>query len=301
MSSPAASAGRPVADWAARRVEIYSVLAGADGRPVTLVTGGSAPGSPDSRRVPGVILGHGEHPRDAAGRAASVGGVRIDPHLLHLRRVLSDVRPVRGPVAPVNAGFGGDQGRSDRSRHDRPDAHPGLHVLRLVFEADRGLPLPIDDALLREPDPAVAPEPVPFGPPMVQRPAAYALVVRDDRVLLSRLAGHGPWTLPGGGIDHGEHPDDAVRRETFEETGLRLTRIQLADVDSRHFTGQSPDRVTENFHGVRILYRGEVAARDEPVVQEVDGSTEAAAWVPSAELERLHLADLVRVALARLR
>ena len=31
----------------------------------------------------------------------------------------------------------------------------------------------------------------------------------------------GVWTLPGGGVEQGEHPDDAVVREFAEETGSR--------------------------------------------------------------------------------
>ena len=45
------------------------------------------------------------------------------------------------------------------------------------------------------------------------------------RLLLARLSeGEGPdaglWTLPGGGVLWGEHPDQAVFREMEEETGL---------------------------------------------------------------------------------
>ena len=57
-----------------------------------------------------------------------------------------------------------------------------------------------------------------------QRLAAYALVLRGDEVLLTRNSVRGPrpgtWTLPGGGVDHGEPPGGAVVREVDEETGL---------------------------------------------------------------------------------
>lgn len=52
---------------------------------------------------------------------------------------------------------------------------------------------------------------------------AYGLALVDGRVLLIRKVKGpytGSWDLPGGGIEHGESPADAVRREFVEETGL---------------------------------------------------------------------------------
>lgn len=62
---------------------------------------------------------------------------------------------------------------------------------------------------------------------MNRRIPCVGAVVRDDtgRVLLV-LRAHAPaagnWSLPGGRVEPGESPDDAVTREVAEETGLRV-------------------------------------------------------------------------------
>ncbi|MGC9118402.1 MAG: NUDIX hydrolase [Thermoproteus sp.] len=51
-----------------------------------------------------------------------------------------------------------------------------------------------------------------------------AVVFKDGRILLIRRGappGRGKWSIPGGLIELGESPEEAVSRELFEETGLR--------------------------------------------------------------------------------
>ena len=55
------------------------------------------------------------------------------------------------------------------------------------------------------------------------RPGAYAILPTDDGILLTLRDIDGPeLQLPGGGIDAGESPIQALHREVFEETGWRI-------------------------------------------------------------------------------
>ncbi|MEV7524101.1 NUDIX hydrolase [Streptomyces sp. NPDC091371] len=72
---------------------------------------------------------------------------------------------------------------------------------------------------------------------MTDRRRVAAVIIRDGCVLMVRERGLGPagrhdgpeyWTLPGGGLEPGEEPEDAVRREVAEEVGLRALDVRSA-------------------------------------------------------------------------
>ncbi|GAB7003148.1 hypothetical protein JCM18899A_06190 [Nocardioides sp. AN3] len=135
--------------------------------------------------------------------------------------------------------------------------------------------------------------------PQVQRVAAYAVILREDTdtvgpdpttgprrlILLSRLSDTltpSPlWTLPGGGLDHGEDPRAAVVREVHEETGLDVSVGETAWVLSAHRANTWRRGRNVDAHAVRIVYDGWVPLDSpEPKTVEVGGSTAEAAWLP---------------------
>ncbi len=138
----------------------------------------------------------------------------------------------------------------------------------------------------------------------VQRVAAYAVIVREGQILLSRLAPRVSrseiWTLPGGGLDHGEDPRDAVVREVHEETGLHVTIGETARAFSLHLPDAWRRGRRVDAHSLRIVYDGWVPSDSpEPHVVEVDGSTSEAAWKPLSGVldESVPTVSLVREAL----
>lgn len=127
------------------------------------------------------------------------------------------------------------------------------------------------------------------------RVAAYAVVERRGRLLLThwrRGHMHG-WTLPGGGIEEGEDPRDAVVREVLEETGLEARVGKLLGVDSRIMVREEvPEGTEPELHTIRIVYRASV--RDAPLQHEIDGSSDEARWVPLREIRALRTLSLVQ-------
>lgn len=65
------------------------------------------------------------------------------------------------------------------------------------------------------------------------RKAARAIVIRDDELLIIHRNKFGKKydTLPGGRIEMGESPEEAIRRELLEETGLEVGDARLVFVE----------------------------------------------------------------------
>jgi ADP-ribose pyrophosphatase YjhB (NUDIX family) len=128
----------------------------------------------------------------------------------------------------------------------------------------------------------------------LQRLGAYGVHVNDGAILLVRASAvtevQGRWFLPGGGVDHGEHPEEALVREIAEETGLTAVVGRQLGVLSDVRTRRDGDKV----HSVRLIYA--VASVSGSLIHETAGSSDMAAFIPLDQARTLPLAHYVRKA-----
>lgn len=129
------------------------------------------------------------------------------------------------------------------------------------------------------------------------RVAAYALIINDNHILLCKLAKllpehRGEWTLPGGGMDFGEHPEETVIRETKEETGVDVFPSQILGVDTFR---QDNLETKKKWHSVRIIYEAEYLGGE--LRYEQNGTTVKCEWHPLEKVSELLRVPLIDAAL----
>lgn len=91
---------------------------------------------------------------------------------------------------------------------------------------------------------------------------AAAILIRDRRVLMCRKHGEEIYITPGGKIEAGETPEQALAREIVEELGISLVRCSLLG----HFEGK------HNF-------QANVVVRIQAFLVETDGKPHAQAEI----------------------
>jgi ADP-ribose pyrophosphatase YjhB (NUDIX family) len=107
-------------------------------------------------------------------------------------------------------------------------------------------------------------------------PTASGLVVRDGRLMLTRRARpphQGMWDVPGGFIEPSEHPEQTLRRELLEETGLEVEVGPLIGI----FTDVYGEGGVATFN---LYYAASVLSGDERPADDVS----EIGWFPLSEI-----------------
>ena len=81
-----------------------------------------------------------------------------------------------------------------------------------------------------------------------RRPSARAIILKDGKVLLNHVAKYDCYEFPGGGIEAGETPEDAMQREVAEETGRIVIPESIREfgiVLRRQQDSKDPDGIFE--------------------------------------------------------
>ena len=120
--------------------------------------------------------------------------------------------------------------------------------------------------------------------------AVVMLVDASGRLLLQHRdadaqASPNQWTMPGGGVEPGESPEEAAHRELLEETGLRVEgplKLFWSGVRPSSRTPDDPTVATE-WH----VYCARTTARQEDVVL---GEGQAMVFTPPEQALTLDLA-----------
>ena len=124
-------------------------------------------------------------------------------------------------------------------------------------------------------------------------PTASAIVRDGDgRLLLARRAvdpSAGKWDLPGGFLEEGEHPLDALRRELREEAGVEIEPLGLAAIEMDVYGDDDGSPWTLNLYWEARIASGE---------PEPDDDVAEFRWFSPAELpaaDELAFANVARV------
>lgn len=129
----------------------------------------------------------------------------------------------------------------------------------------------------------------------VVRNSARSIIIKDGKVAMIRSLEHDVYEFPGGGIEKGETPVEAMIRETMEETGLSVIPESVKEFGYVHRIQKSVKDPTERFVQDNFYYLCEVS--DEPASPPLDGSIKQASYLleyaePDTAIEKNHNAKI---------
>jgi len=112
---------------------------------------------------------------------------------------------------------------------------------------------------------------------LVLRPAAYALILHEGRILLLTMRQTGKYHLPGGGIHPAESVEETLRREVREEAGVEIQVDRFLHLEELFFYYDPSDTA---YHGLHLFYLCRPVTLGLLADEQVDdGSAEKPRWV----------------------
>ena len=75
---------------------------------------------------------------------------------------------------------------------------------------------------------------VEFNNPRIRKGARGIIINSDGKIAVFNKASKNEYKLPGGGIDEGENPEEAFKREALEETGCEIEIINSLGTIEEH-------------------------------------------------------------------
>ena len=113
------------------------------------------------------------------------------------------------------------------------------------------------------------------------RVSVKAVIIKDEKLLLVKEGGDEFWSLPGGGVDHGETDIQALKRELSEELGVSEDEIKT----NGKVIFVTIGAVSKGIPKANLFYRADVQAESIRPTRHVIKS----GWFTIEELSELYL------------
>ncbi len=120
---------------------------------------------------------------------------------------------------------------------------------------------------------------------------SYGIITNNKQIILIKKA-RGGYTglldLPGGGIEHTESPEIALKREIQEEAGITIDNYKLINVLSNNIIWNIDDDYQEDLHHLGIIYL--INSHETNIKFEADGiDSNGANWY---DIDKINIDDL---------
>ncbi|MFA9288487.1 MAG: NUDIX hydrolase [Weeksellaceae bacterium] len=108
-------------------------------------------------------------------------------------------------------------------------------------------------------------------PPKRIQPVVLAIIEKDGMYLMTKRIDNNPehhdkWQLPGGGLEFGEHPVEAMHRELREELNIKVNNLE--------FVPFLDIAVRDTWQGLFLVFHAELAEPE----QHIKLNEEASEW-----------------------